>query len=98
MAENMQNTLHFFSRYKYFIYSFYIESATTFQPVTKVAFSMVMNNFKEKCEGAIQRLISKLDMRFPKQKIMTTLGVVYPQYWVVDLTITKETIFLTLAH
>jgi hypothetical protein len=37
-------------------------------------------------------------MQFPKQEIMTTLGVVYPQYWVVDLIAKKETIFLTLAH
>jgi hypothetical protein len=34
----------------------------------------------------------------PKQEIMITLGVVYPQYWVVDLTTTKEIIFLTLAR
>jgi hypothetical protein len=59
---------------------------------------MVVNNFKEECEGETQGLISKLDMQFLKQKIMTTLGVVYPQYWVVDSTIVEETIFLTLAH
>ncbi len=98
MVEKMQNTLYFFSRYKYYIYSSYIESATTLQPITKVVFNMVVNNFKEKYEGATQRFISDLNMQFPKQEFMTTLGVVYPQYWVVDLTTTKETIFLTLAH
>jgi hypothetical protein len=52
----------FFSRHKHPIYSSYIEGATTFQPITRVAFGMVVNKVKEECEGATQGLISKLEM------------------------------------
>ncbi len=79
----------FFSGHKYPIYSFCIEGATTFQLVTRVDFGMVVKKVKEECEGATQGLISKLEMRFLEQEIMITLGVVYPQYWVVDSTIVE---------
>ncbi len=87
----------YFFGHKYPIYNSCIKGAITPQLVIKVAFSMVVNNFKEECEGATQGLILELDMQFPKQEIMITLGVVYPQYWVVDSTIAKETIFFTLT-
>ncbi len=41
-----------FSRHKYPIYSSCIKGAKALQPITKITFSMVMNNFKEECEGA----------------------------------------------
>jgi hypothetical protein len=58
---------------------------------------MAMNKVKEECEGVAQKLISKLEMRFPKQEIMTTLGVVYPQYWVVDSITMEDTFFSHLS-
>jgi hypothetical protein len=59
---------------------------------------VVVNKVKEKSEGAIRRLISELEMWFPKQDIVIALGVVYPQYWVVDPTATEQTFFLTLTR
>jgi hypothetical protein len=48
---------------------------------------MAMNKVKEECEGATRKLISKLEMRFPKQEIMIALGVVY---WVANPITTKK--------
>jgi hypothetical protein len=59
---------------------------------------MAMNKVKEDCEGATWGLILELEMWFLEQEIMTALGVVYPQYWVVDPTIVEKTFFPTLAH
>jgi hypothetical protein len=97
MVEKMQNTLHsFFSGHNYPIYCSCIEGAVASQYVTRVAFGMAVNKAKEKCEGATQGLISELEMRFLEQEIMTTLGVVYAQYWAVDLTIAEKTFFFHL--
>jgi hypothetical protein len=57
---------------------------------------MAMNKVKEECEGATRKLISKFDMQFPEQEIVTTLGVVYPQYWVVDLIVKEDFFFFSL--
>jgi hypothetical protein len=93
-GENAKYLAFFFSGYKYPIYSSCIEGVIAFQHVTKVVFGMAMNKVKEKCEGATQGLILELEMQFLEQEIMTTSGVVYPQYWAVDL-ITAEKIFFS---
>jgi len=91
--EDVKYLAFFFSRQKYPIYSSCIEGAIVPQLVTIIAFNMAMNKVKEKCEGAIRKLISKLEIQFPEQEIMIALGVVYPQYWVVDLIGTKDFFF-----
>jgi hypothetical protein len=54
---------------------------------------MAMNKVKEECEGATQGLILEFEVQFPKQEIMIALGVVYPLYWIIDPTTTKEIFF-----
>jgi hypothetical protein len=51
-GEDAKYLAFFFFRHKYPVYSSCIEVATTFQPITKVVFNMVMNKVKEECEGA----------------------------------------------
>jgi hypothetical protein len=56
---------------------------------------MAMNKVKEECERAIQKLISRLEMRFLEHEIMTTLSIMYTQYWVVNSTIVEKTFFFS---
>ncbi len=93
-GEDVEYLAFFFVGHKYLIYSSCIEGAIVVQPVTKVIFDMVVNKVKEKCEGSIQGLILVLEMRFPRQEIMTALsviGLLIQQLW-------KRFFFLTLAH
>jgi hypothetical protein len=51
-GEDAKYLAFFFFGHKYPIYSSCIEGASTPYLVTRVAFRMVVNNVKEKCEGA----------------------------------------------
>jgi len=47
----------------------------------KNVFYHAINKVKEECEGVIRGLIDELHWQLPTHKVMTTLGVVYPQFW-----------------
>jgi len=50
--------------------------------VTKEDWTDVCQDVKNQCTFATNGLILELDRRFPTQKLMNTIGIIYPQYWV----------------
>ncbi len=51
-----------------------------------------MNKVQEECEGITWGLMFELGKCFPKHEVMTTLGVIYPQFWTTNI-VEVETIF-----
>jgi hypothetical protein len=50
--------------------------------VTKENWVVGCQDVKNQCTSTAKGLILELDKRFLAQKLMNTIGIVYPQYWV----------------
>jgi hypothetical protein len=86
-----------FANRKYLIYQSYVDGLGEKQLVTKDVFYHAINKVKEECEGVVQSLIDELHRQFPTHKVMTTLGVVYPQFWATNGDEVKENFHTYLA-
>jgi hypothetical protein len=51
------------------------------QPITKATFQQSINKVKEECEGVAHNHILKFKCYFLAHEIMTTLGVIYLEFW-----------------
>jgi hypothetical protein len=52
---------------------------------------------KEECESVVRGLIDELHRQIPTHKVMTTLGVVYPQFWATNGDEVEENFHTYLA-
>jgi len=84
---------------EYFIFSFvggkypfyhFVVGVKGLQPVTKATFQQSINKVKEECEGVVHNLVLKLKCCFLAHEIMTTLGVIYLEFWTKNPTNVKK--------
>ncbi len=74
-----------FFGHKYPIYYIGEDGFAGPQPITKEAFGWVVSKLKEECEGATQGLMYELEKHFSGHEVMTILGVIYPQFWTINI-------------
>jgi len=69
-----------FVDWRYPIYQSRLDVARNLQLVTNDVFNQAINKVKDEREGAMWGLIIEFEHHFPDNKMMTTFGVIYPNY------------------
>ncbi len=91
---------------EYFVFSFvggkypfyhFVVGVKGLQPITKATLQQSINKVKEECEGIVQSLVLKLKCYFFAHEVMTTLGVIYLEFWTKNPTNLEECFHIHLG-
>jgi hypothetical protein len=80
----------FFVRHKYLLYHHRLSSVKELYLVTREVFKLVVDNVKQYCEGVAKYLIKELEQCFIEHHVMTTLNMVYFQFYAKNPTHANE--------